>query len=66
MKDPFVEEIRNIRMEHTRSFQSDLKLISADLKAFEKELGDRVVHLQPKRRSPTKPSSEHADTRQTG
>lgn len=66
MKDPFVEEIRNIRMEHTRAFQSDLKKISEDLKAYEIILGDRVVHLSPKRRSPTKPSSEHADARQTG
>jgi hypothetical protein len=66
MKDPFVEEIRNIRMEHTRSFQSELKLISEDLKAFEKELGDRVVHLESKRKGPTKPSYEHAEARQTG
>jgi hypothetical protein len=34
-----------------------LKLISEDLIAFEKELGDRVVHLQPKRKGLTKPSS---------
>lgn len=66
MKDPFVEEIRNIRMEHTLAFQSDLRKIAEDLKAFEKTLGDRVVHLQPKRKSPTKPSSEHAEARQTG
>ena len=66
MKDPFVEEIRNIRMEHTRAFQSDLRKILEDLKAYEKELGDRMVHLEPKRRSPTKPSSQHADARQTG
>ncbi len=66
MKDPFVEEIRNIRMEHTQAFQSDLRKISEDLKAYEKSLGGRMVHLEPKRRSPTKPSSEHADARQTG
>ncbi len=66
MKDPFVEEIRNIRMEHTRAFQSDLRKISEDLKAFEKDLGDRMVHLEPKRRSPTKTWSKHADARQTG
>jgi hypothetical protein len=66
MKDPFVEEIRKIRMEHTRAFRSDLKKISEDLKVYEKALGDRVVHPEPKRGSPTKPSSEHADAHQKG
>lgn len=66
MKDPFVEEIRNIRMEHTQAFQADLKLIAEDLKNFEQELGDRVVHLPPKRKSTIKPSFEHAVARQTG
>lgn len=65
MKDPFVEEIRNIRMEHTLAFQSDLHKIAEDLTKFEKELGDRVVHLPPKRRKPTTSSSEHADARLT-
>lgn len=66
MKDPFVEEIRNIRMEHTKEFQSDLKKISEDVKAYEKKLSDRMVYLEPKRKSPTKTWSEHADARQTG
>lgn len=43
MKDPFVDEIRSIRMEHTRAMGSDMARILADLRAFEKELGDRVV-----------------------
>jgi hypothetical protein len=43
MKDPFVEEIRSIRMEHTRAMGSDMDRIMADIRAFEKELGDRVV-----------------------
>jgi hypothetical protein len=66
MKDPFVEEIRNIRMEHTLACKSDLNRIAEDLKNFEQELGDRVVHLPPKRRSTTIPSSERTEARKTG
>jgi hypothetical protein len=66
MKDPFVEEIRNIRMEHTRAFQSDLSKIMEDLKIFEKKLGARVVHLEPKRKIQTPSSSENLGVRQTG
>ena len=49
MKDPFVDEVRKHRMEHTRRFKSDLHLICEDLRAFESTLGDRVVTLKPKR-----------------
>nr|VFJ95945.1 MAG: hypothetical protein BECKLFY1418A_GA0070994_10549 [Candidatus Kentron sp. LFY] len=53
MKDPIVEEVRQHRMEHTRQFNADLHLICEDLRALEKNLGDRVVELQPKRLRPT-------------
>ena len=49
MKDPFVEEVRAFRMEHTRQYSSDLHLICADLKRFESSLGDRVITLQPRK-----------------
>jgi len=66
MKDPFVEEIRNIRKEHAYAFQCDLRLIAEDLKKFEVELGDRVVHLPPKRRSTTETPVEQGDVRLKG
>ena len=54
MKDPFVEEVRAYRMEHTRKFKSDLHLICDDLRQFESSLGRRVVTLKPKKMKPTK------------
>ena len=50
MKDPYVEEVRKYRMEHTRQFDSNLHRICEDLREFEASLGDRVVTLEPKRR----------------
>ena len=35
MKDPYVEEVRKHRMEHTRQFNSNLHLICEDLREFE-------------------------------
>lgn len=52
MKDPFVEEVRKHRMEHTQKFDSDLHRICEDLREFEASLGDRVVTLEPKKRRP--------------
>nr|VFJ55477.1 MAG: hypothetical protein BECKDK2373C_GA0170839_10492 [Candidatus Kentron sp. DK]VFJ57825.1 MAG: hypothetical protein BECKDK2373B_GA0170837_106836 [Candidatus Kentron sp. DK] len=49
MKDPIVEEVRRYRMEHTRRFGFDLHRICEDLRRLEKDLGDRVVELQPRR-----------------
>jgi hypothetical protein len=49
MKDPFVQEVRKFRMEHTRQFNSDLHLICDDLRRFEASLGKRVVKLDPRR-----------------
>ena len=59
MKDPFVQEVREARIEHTRRFRADLRLICEDLRRFEATLGDRVVTLEPRRippaRRPTRP-----------
>ncbi len=52
MRDPFVEEVRKHRLEHTRQFDSDLHRICEDLREFEATLGERVVTLEPKRRRP--------------
>jgi hypothetical protein len=51
MKDPIVEEVRKYRMEHTRRFGGDLHLICEDLRKKEKALGDRLVHLKPRKLS---------------
>jgi hypothetical protein len=53
MKDPFVQEIRKFRMEHTQQFKADLHLICEDLRLFEATLGERVVKLSPRRIQPT-------------
>lgn len=49
MKDPFVDEVRQYRLEHTRRFNNDLHLICEDLKQFELTLGKRLVTLTPRR-----------------
>lgn len=66
MKDPFVEEVRAFRMEHTRQFKSDLHLICADLKRFESSLGDRVITLKPRKILPTKTLGKHVAARRSG
>nr|VFJ47944.1 MAG: hypothetical protein BECKDK2373B_GA0170837_101922 [Candidatus Kentron sp. DK] len=63
MKDPIVEEIRQYRMEHTRRFDSDLSRICQDLRKLEKELGDRVVELQPRRLESTIDHTGRQDSR---
>ena len=49
MKDPFVQEVRKYRMEHTKRFNGDLQRICGDLRQFEQTLGDRVITLAPRR-----------------
>jgi hypothetical protein len=49
MKDPFVDEVRKFRMEHTRRCKTDLRLICEDLRKFESSLGRRVVMIEPRR-----------------
>lgn len=56
MKDPFVEEMREFRMEHTRQFKSDLHSICEDLRRFETSLGGRVVTMEPRKIQPTSKS----------
>ena len=53
MKDPFVDEVRSFRMQHTKQFNSSLHAICEDLRRLESSLGDRVVVLQPRRLKPT-------------
>lgn len=50
MKDPFVKEVRKHRLEHTRRFNGDLRLICEDLRQYESSLGERVVTLEPKKK----------------
>lgn len=66
MNDPIVDEVRANRMEHTRKFHGDLKLICEDLRIIQQEFSQRVVQANPKGILPTIPSSEHADACQTG
>ncbi len=56
MKDPYVDEVRKHRMEHTRQFNSDLHLICEDLRKFESAFGERVVRLEPRRIQPPRES----------
>ena len=49
MNDPYVDEIRKYRMEHTQDFNGDIHHICEDLRSFESTLGSRVVSLEPKR-----------------
>ncbi len=56
MKDPIVEEVRRHRMEHTRKFDGDIKLIREDLRRIQRESGRRVVRRPPILLSPVKES----------
>ncbi len=60
MKDPFVQELRKYRMEHTQRFHGDLHLICQDLRRYEGTLGDRIVTLEPRRSQPTRGSRQLA------
>jgi len=62
MKDPFVEEVRKHRMEHTRQFDSNLHRICEDLREFEASLGERVVTHEPKKRRPKTASPKAPST----
>jgi len=48
MKDPFVEEVRKNRMEHTKQFGFDLHRICDDLRNLDRSLEDRLVTLKPR------------------
>lgn len=49
MKDPFVDEIRKYRMEHTKQFGSDLHRICDNLRNLDRTLEDRLVTLKPRK-----------------
>ena len=66
MTDPNIDEIRENRMAHTRKFDGDLSLICEDLRKIQQEFPHRIVRGKPNKLPTTKPSSEHADARQTG
>ena len=63
MNDPIVEEVRRHRMEHTRKFGGDLKLICEDLRHIQRESGCQVVRRPPKLLPPIKQS--HAGPKTT-
>ncbi len=48
MRDPIVEEVRRLRMEHTKRFRGDLALIFQDLRKLEAQVGDRLVRARPR------------------
>ncbi len=49
MKDPFVNEVRKFRMEHTKQFDSDLHRICDDLRILDRSLENRLVTLKPRK-----------------
>lgn len=52
MKDPIVDEVRQVRMEHTQRFNYNLDAICADLRAVQANCGHKVTRL-PARRLPS-------------
>ena len=47
MNAPIVEEVRRYRMEHTRRYGGDWKLICEDLRRIQRESGCKVVRRPP-------------------
>ena len=54
MKDPFVAEVRKHRSEHAKKFDNDLHRICEDLRRLEATLGDRVVRIETRTKSPAR------------
>jgi hypothetical protein len=48
VNDPIVEEVRQHRLEHTRKFGGDLKLICEDLRRIQRSSDYQVVRRPPK------------------
>ena len=48
LSDPIVEEVRNIRQEHAKRFDYDIKAIVADIRKQEKQHADRMTSFPPK------------------
>ena len=49
VRDPLVEEIRQVRDAHAKRFGYDLDAIFADLKAQEQASGRKYVTLRPRK-----------------
>jgi hypothetical protein len=47
--DPIVEEVRKIRNDYAAQFNYDLDAIFQDIQARERESGEPVVRLEPRR-----------------
>jgi hypothetical protein len=56
MNDPIVEEVRRHRLEHTRKFGGDLKLICEDLHRIQRSADYQVVRRPPKLLAPKRGS----------
>lgn len=48
IKDPILEEIRQVRDNHSKRFNYDLDAICDDYKAHQALVGERLVRLKPK------------------
>lgn len=61
MKDPIVEEIREIRKKHAERFNYDLDAIFEDLKEKERQLGRKIVSRPPKQPRPVLTASSNSN-----
>ncbi len=61
MKDPILEDIRQVRDDHSKRFNYDLDAICEDYKTHQALAGERLVRLKPrtanKRLQPTTQSA---------
>ncbi len=49
MRDPIVEEVRQVRIRHAKRFNYDLKAIFADIRKQQEESGHCYISFPPKR-----------------
>ncbi|WP_417909048.1 hypothetical protein [Candidatus Electronema sp. PJ] len=49
VNDPIIEELRRYRTEHSEKFGYDLDAICEDYKRHQREVGERLIRLPPKR-----------------
>jgi hypothetical protein len=50
-KDPIVEEVRQIRQQHAKRFNYDLRAIVEDLRKLQEQSGRTYVRFEPRRPS---------------
>ena len=60
MKDPIVEEVRQVRAEHAKKFNYDLKAIFADIRKQQEESGRTYISFSAKRISSSQGLSSEA------